>query len=858
MTAPAMSGPVSTYVRDRLIARLRERRVVVWYDPHRHFAGFVDELQLPETTVVSAARSALRARREAEIAYRQLQEGAATQAESSLLIYVPAAYELIPEIRQEDPFAGFAGCGAVFGAQEGESLRALAIAALPAQEAAISRLFREGQPTLALLDRLRAGALYPLVRQALGSESVVDALSMALSDPEAGVKLVAVPGSLPELVRLAAAGVGLPERTGEEWPAWRSRLATYLLVSELALDLPGGLPAALSSVPHAEEIQTREVTAICERLRATDAGRDAYIALATAAEQALRLPAILTGEQSARQSGSEAAVWGARDTFAIQERLRLRVVVAAALRGDLAGATAIQRGAARSIWRRQPERKLLWYAAGCCVDFLIQAADLETRALPRETRALIEAYTSAEGLWRLDRAQRLYEHADTQCEQSDEIEDLVGLCRSRYRAVAERGQTIFQDLVRRGGWPPEGLRRQTQIFDHYVAPELVEHRRVAYFLVDSLRYEMGRDLADSLRDLGEVALDAAATVLPTKTPCGMAALMPGADGAYTFVEHKGEAAPAIGGVPLPSISERRALLDTKYRDRLADITLEELRTASRKRLAKLVEVADLLIVRTQDIDEMGEGSSIYRARKVMTEILGELRAAATRLTDLGFQTLVFAADHGHMLLPEVPAGDALPTPSGDWLLKTRRSLLGRAHGAPSGVLRLSARDVGIIGPIDDYVTASGFRTFKDGAGYFHEGLSLQECVVPVVTARLQQTRTTGGGEQVAITYRSERFTSAVISLKVLLSNASLLSAALAVRVEAFDGGGLKARVVGLAADCDARNPATGEIVLRAGVEAAVPLVIDNDFSGSKIEVRAADPRTGAVLARLTLKNDRMV
>ncbi|HWE61515.1 MAG TPA: BREX system Lon protease-like protein BrxL, partial [Chloroflexota bacterium] len=141
----------------------------------------------------------------------------------------------------------------------------------------------------------------------------------------------------------------------------------------------------------------------------------------------------------------------------------------------------------------------------------------------------------------------------------------------------------------------------------------------------------------------------------------MAALLPGADGAFTVVEHKGDAVPAVGGIPLPGLAERHALLHTRYGDRLVDITLEDLRATSQTALAKKIGVADLLVVRTQDIDELGEGISMHRARRTMTEVLRELRGAATRLANLGFQTLVFAADHGHMLLPEVAAGDALST-----------------------------------------------------------------------------------------------------------------------------------------------------------------------------------------------------
>ena len=842
-------GPVSTYLRARLAVRLRERRVVVWYDGPGAFAGLLDILGLPDTTVVSAAGSALQARRRAEVVYRGLNEpqgDTMSPPATNLLIYAPVAAASSPEARQQDPFAAFASCGGTFGDHEGEQLHALATQALPDQAAEVARLFRESTPTLALLDSLQAGSRYPLLAQVFGGEGVVEVLGAALGDADAGARLAAVPGAVVELARFAGIKIGLPQREDESWPALRARLARYLLVSELGFDLPGTLPVALAEVAHAEQPHRPEVLAICARLRDTDAGRDAYLTLANEAEHELRLASAL----------GPTPQLGRRDTFAIQDRLRLQQVVAAAVGGKLATAETLCT-AGTSIWRRQPDRALLWGAVERCLAFLVVATDLEAVSLPRSARGLVDLYSGTDGLWRLDRAQRLYEYADAQCEHDDEVEALLARCRTTYLTVAVRAQIAFQAAVQSGGWPPEGLRRQTQIFDSYVAPELTERRRTAYFLVDSLRYEMGRDLLTKLADLGEVSLDPIATILPTKTPFGMAALLPGADGALTVVEHKGEAVPAVGGTPLPSLTERQALLGARYRDRLADITLEDLRATPQKALGKLIGVADLLLVRTQDIDELGEGGSFHRARKSMTEVLDELRGAATRLANLGFQTLIFAADHGHMLLPEVAAGDALPTPPGQWLLKTRRSLLGSAHTNAPGVLLLPARDVGIVGPIDDYATASGFRTFNAGAGYFHEGLSLQECVVPVVVVRLQRAQPMGGGETVALTYAKDRFTTTVISLKATLLNASLISQFVEVRIEAYDGAGPKAQRVGVAAECDARHPDTGEITLQAGVEAAIPLVIDGDFGGPKIEVRATDPRTGAILARLPLKNGRM-
>jgi hypothetical protein len=247
----------------------------------------------------------------------------------------------------------------------------------------------------------------------------------------------------------------------------------------------------------------------------------------------------------------------------------------------------------------------------------------------------------------------------------------------------------------------------------------------------------------------------------------------------------------------------------------------------------------------------------------MSDVLGELRVAARRLIGLGFQTLVFSADHGHVLLPEIPAGDVLPTPPGDWKARKRRSLLGQSLAPAPGVLILPAAQVGIVGPpeLADFATATGFKTFQGGEGYFHEGLSLQECVVPVVVLRASAApaspATASGAEQVTITYRSNRFTSSIVGLKLLLASAPMFSDTVAVRLEAFANREARAPVVGHAAECDAYDPRTGEVVLSAGQETQVPLVVDPDFSGPSIDVRVTDPRTGAILGRLSLKNGRM-
>src|SRR5207247_8057623 len=117
---------------------------------------------------------------------------------------------------------------------------------------------------------------------------------------------------------------------------------------------------------------------------------------------------------------------------------------------------------------------------------------------------------------------------------------------------------------------------------------------------------------------------------------------------------------------------------------------------------------------------------------------------------------------------------------------------GQARGQAPGVVLLQPADVGIVGPADDFAVAEGFKTFQDGPGYFHEGLSLQECVVPIVVVRAQRQASATpetAREWVQITYRSARFTSSVVGLKVTLT--TMFPESLAVRLEAFDGSGPK-------------------------------------------------------------------
>ncbi|MCE5200788.1 MAG: PglZ domain-containing protein [Armatimonadota bacterium] len=835
---------ISKFITRTLIDLLDERRIVVWYDAPGDFTDFASSFKAAKCKVVSAAESSLAARRAADDVYMKMNVSS-DMAENSanLLIYVPRARETDLEKRPQDPFEQYAVIGTVFGDVEAHTLQSLARQAVPELTQQIDELFVNGRPTLAILDSLGAGRSYPLVREALDTESVVQAASLILCEDGAWDKVLDLPGAKEETLRLLKQDLGFePVGASSDPDDPVKQLGQYVLLSEFAFDTADDLPDALKSVTIAGDSYRDRILDCCHRMRTNDGLKEGYVILASSLEQQLRLQDILSPD----------AKLGERDTFPFEERVFLRRLAELAQQGNLADVRNVLDARRGCIWKTLPERAQLWKVAERCMD-LLQAAE-RIQSAPNGTktlRGMVELYAAKGGWAELDRRQRLMENSAAECAEDSEVAQLLEVCRTAYRLSVERIQNRFQSQVLSDGWPADGILRQTQVFDSRVKPLLQAKEKVAYFLVDSLRYEMGFDLSGALSDLGEVDLTAASSVLPTATVFGMAALMPNADAGLRITNKDGKAVPAISETLLPDSASRMAYVRSIYGDRFREMTLGNVLSISPKTLEKQVSAADVLIVRSS-VDDMAENLSLYDARKYMSGIIGDLRIASVRLSGMGYRHQVFTADHGHMLLPEIPAGDVINAPSGEWAATKRRCTIGQSHSSGDGVIVIPIERLGMQSDFEDIAFAAGYKTFVQGDGYFHEGLSLQECIVPVVSLNSTGSIAQQSREDIQLTYKRDTFTSKVIGLKATFS--SLLTDSVRVRIEAYNGSEAKAAKVGETADCDARDDATKEVILTKNEETQVPVQIDADFNGDLVEIRAIDPATGAVWNRLVLKN----
>ena len=186
-----------------------------------------------------------------------------------------------------------------------------------------------------------------------------------------------------------------------------------------------------------------------------------------------------------------------------------------------------------------------------------------------------------------------------------------------------------------------------------VAPCLKESgRRVAYLLIDALRYELGIALHKQLIEDGKVEIQAAFAQLPTITPVGMASLLPGAGNELRIVKQNDKAVPMLGEVPLKNVTDRMNLLKSRYGQRFEQSTLSDFI----KPKFKLNSDVELLVIRSTELDKPLE-TSPETTLELIGGSLKRIRAAIHKLAEMGFDDAFIVTDHGFFLNSHAEAGD---------------------------------------------------------------------------------------------------------------------------------------------------------------------------------------------------------
>jgi len=468
----------------------------------------------------------------------------------------------------------------------------------------------------------------------------------------------------------------------------------------------------------------------------------------------------------------------------------------------------------------------------------------------------VKAYTEGSDAWcALDtcyrRLERQYASFDLELTGAhDHLQKVLERARQRYTETVGTCAEAFGAALIAADFQLSEIQSQDRIFANEIAPLLKGERKTAYFLVDALRFEMGRELVEGLSDY-EISLTPALAQLPTITEVGMASLLPGAETGMMLAEAgSGKVGIKIGAAVLKDRPSRVKHLEETFGEKLLVLKVLELMKPTKKRQEE-IQHASLIVVTSQEIDRLGEeAEDESEARQYMEEVLEKLRKGIRRLSALGVEQFVVAADHGHLFGDAITSGMKIEPPGGQTVDLHRRVWVGRGGRADDAYLRVNASQIGLAGDLE-LAFPSGLACFvvKGGASaYLHGGISLQEMVVPVAVLRLKKVVPTTGAVSVKFTMDKPKVTTRFFSVTTHYSAEGLFGTEeLRIRVSVLANG----KQVGRAATAQyGFEDSTQEIVLKRGEPNAITLMLTETQDITSIAVVGINAATEFEVARL--------
>ncbi len=508
------------------------------------------------------------------------------------------------------------------------------------------------------------------------------------------------------------------------------------------------------------------------------------------------------------------------------------------------------------------------WALVCAAADVLLAADQVAKAIkkaPTTVPELIKGYAEGDSPWCLldthhrHMESRWYNFEPEMGEKHDGLEKLILKARQRYTVVGSGVAKYFVEKFQKSKHPTKEVLRQVEVFETQVKP-LLDTGKTAYVWVDALRFEMARELCEVLKGDFEIRLEPAIAAIPSITEIGMAALLPRAhQGAKVVSIGNGKIGLEIDGTVIKDRKDRIAFLRDRASVPVFDAKLDDLLPKPSKRIRDGFEFGKLILITSQEIDELCEKDNIAQARRQMDGVLNDLRRGIMVLSDLGVTTIILVADHGHLFGEEISDDMKIDAPGGKTADLHRRVWVGEGGAAEASYLRGSLASLGMESELD-IATPWTFACFKAKGGaraYFHGGLSPQELVIPVVSLVPTAHALAGPptGIQWVLTPGSPKITTRFFSVQIRGAGTGLFDLEPPkVRVEIRVKG--KCISVPVSASYGYEN-ATGEVALRLAQEDpkkietnTVTLMLAEEPSQKTVSVCLLDANSGAELKSL--------
>jgi hypothetical protein len=413
-----------------------------------------------------------------------------------------------------------------------------------------------------------------------------------------------------------------------------------------------------------------------------------------------------------------------------------------------------------------------------------QTAEQELGSLPNTVAPaeLIRRYSDKAGWWHLDDWHRGLELRFSGC-RPGLVEHLGKPAVTALWEWSKMLVVAFTEAFEPVGQYTQGI--PDVLPQHRFWSDLVDTGPVAetaVLLVDALRLDLAENLVARLRLPGrEVSTRLALAALPSKTPVGMAALLPHGGSPLVVLVKNGKLRAEVSNRDV-SDPENRAM---QLRQFVPNVEVGQLKEVPESQLAQWAAAHHPAVLMTRDIDEGGEIAASI-SPTLFEEMIGDLARWVTVLHRAGFRRVVIGTDHGFLLVPAEIDFDKVAGPGkgGDTTFSTRYAV--GPPTADAGCLSFSPSTLGRGGEAKVVVPRGlvAFATAGPPRKFVHGGLSPQECVLRFVTSTL------AGPPGVPVQVRLARpanISTLILYLTVEVTTPTGPTASRRVRVEARSG-----------------------------------------------------------------------
>jgi hypothetical protein len=833
--------PFHDYLIQQLDDMLKKRGVVVFYDPRREFEPFFDRelgelgvsYGLPNVLVKDRVTSVARHDGSFFALRAAIEPIASLERPEPLIVYLPG----VKRDRKTSVLMELEKGGSIYEPQ----LKRLALNVLRKRftDGQIDEMLRPASvgydDIVSFLREGEEGKSASVLHSVFGGARSDALISLWLANEEKDA-IIVEKDAVAELIKLIDSRLGLRVPENVTLAEARDKVLRYVLVGEFRSDLECEPPASVGMVPEApSQDHLERMCGVADSLRRGHANR--YVELAKKVELDLGLD----------KTKINVGRLGNIDTFRFEERALLAYAGELICSREYVMAHAIVAARSRSFWvDRDVSRQAQWEACRLMAELgreieKVRPALAQASGNPAKW---VQAYSADDGWFRVDALQRRLETWVAKMDEEPETDRGLAVVRREHEELLKKMADGFAKVLGDGAWTVPGALHQTRIH-----PDVVQTMggRVSYFFVDAMRFEMGVELARQLEGAKDLTIRPAVAALPTITPVGMAALLPGASASFSVIEHKGKLASSIEGTTMSGLSERLKFLMAKVPD-LVDLPLGKLLSASSSKLSKIIGDASLVVVRSQEIDALGENVDELTARAAMEGVIGNVARAIRKLASVGIDSFVVTADHGHQF--SVRKDDDMKTdnPGGDTISLHRRCWIGHGGATPPGTVRVTGAELGYDTNLD-FVFPTGLGVFKAGGGLsFHHGsVSLQELVIPVVSLRIPlKVSKTPTGRVVQLRGLPSKVTNRTFGVRVEVVGDLLTTEPVALRVVLVSQNEQVGQA-GMAIGGDL-DRASGVLHVGPDSEANVGVMLTRDDC-TTVRVVVLDPTTDAILSQ---------